>query len=115
MNEGGETAGAWGRLASFVLLILLVGLPTRVAWLLHRQQLPLPLGRVALLIILRQIPAVIFGGFVAGGLAEGMGWGERALWASIALSAWFGAPFVEDLIRRFVDQKVPPRKGGKGE
>ena len=58
-------------------------------------------------ILLYEAVLALFAGFVGAGLAEAAGLGDQATWACIALLAYFGPEFIEDLVLRFRDQRLP--------
>lgn len=51
----------------------------------------------------------LFSGFLGAGLGEALAFGENATWAVIALLAYFGPEFIEDLVLRFRDRELPKK------
>lgn len=52
-------------------------------------------------------PLVLFSGFVGSGFAEAMNFSQKAEVTCIALLAYFGPEFIEDLVMRFRDRELP--------
>lgn len=61
-------------------------------------------------ILLYEVVLALFSGFLGAGLGEALAWGEHATWAVIALLAYFGPEFIEDLVLRFRDRELPRNK-----
>jgi len=64
-------------------------------------------------ILLYESVLALFSGFVGAGLAEAARLGQQATWATIALLAYFGPEFIEDLVLRLRDRELPRKREGE--
>lgn len=66
-------------------------------------------------VLLWESVLTLFCGFVGAGLAKALGQTDEPAWALIALLSYFGPEFIEDLVFRVRDQKLPPppESGGR--
>lgn len=104
-GEGGGVVRLLANLWELVILGLLVGGLARAARWARKERMGS--RRWSPRVLAWEAVLAVFSGFVGAGLCEAMSLGDKASYAAVALLAYFGPEFIEDLVLRFRDRELP--------